>query len=293
MVFMKKIIVHGGAGDLSKSDHDITEYKKGVEEAAAAGFEALENGNALDAVVAAVCSLEDNPLFNAGTGAVLNMEGEVEADAMVMFQGRVGAVGALKNMKNPVKVARLVMEETDHVFLVGEGAYRFARLHFDEYDPVTAERKKKFEELKEKFQKGETRWKKNAALLNRYGTVGAVAFDGELAAATSTGGIWLKMKGRLGDSPLVGCGTYAGERAAVSATGMGENIIKSVFSKLVHDFLPGFSIHQALEEALRHSPETGAIGIDAQGTIGYAFNTKSMAWALCDNGEIESFQVSP
>lgn len=288
---MRKVIVHGGAGDFSKALRPIPEYKKGIETAALAGYEALETGNALDAVIAAVCVMEDNPLFNAGTGAVLNLEGEVEADAMVMYQGNIGAVGALRSMKNPVKVARLVMEETDHVFMVGEGAYDFARKHFDEYNPVTEERKKKFEELKEKFLKGETRWKKNSALLKSYGTVGAVAFDGELAAATSTGGIWLKLKGRVGDSPLVGCGTYAGEKAAVSATGVGENIMRSVFAKSVHDLLPEMTLQKALEEALHHSPETGAIGIDTHGDAGYAFNTKHMAWALCDVEGIKSFEV--
>lgn len=288
---MKKVIVHGGAGDISRSKHPVTEYKRGVEEAASAGYNALKNGNALDAVIDAVCVLEDNPLFNAGTGSALNIEGEVEADAMVMYKGNVGAVGALKNMKNPVKVARLVMEKTDHVFLVGEGAYKFARMYFDEYNPVTEERKKKHEELKSKFVKGDTRWKKNYELFQNYGTVGAVAFDGELAAATSTGGIWMKMKGRVGDSPLVGCGTYAGEKAAVSATGIGENIMRSVFAKLVHDLLPELPIQEALEEALLHSPDTGAIALDAHGNTGYAFNTKTMAWALCDCGEVKSFEV--
>ena len=269
----------------------IPEYKKGVEKAAEAGYRTLQNGNALDAVVEAVCTLEDNPLFNAGTGSVLNLRGEVEADAMVMFRGNIGAVGALKRMKNPVKVARLIMEETDHVFLVGEGAYDFARIYFDEYNPVIKERKERFEELKEKFVKGETRWKKNSALFASYGTVGAVAFDGELAAATSTGGIWLKMKGRVGDSPLVGCGTYAGEKAAISATGVGENIMRSVFAKSVHELLPKYNLQEALKEALHYSPETGAIGLDSHGNYGFAFNTKHMAWALCDEGGTKSFEV--
>jgi beta-aspartyl-peptidase (threonine type) len=288
---MKKVIVHGGAGDFSKAGHPITEYKKGVEEAAFTGYKALQHGNALDAVVAAVCALEDNPLFNAGTGSVLNLDGEVEADAMVMVKGKIGAVGALQKMKNPVQVARLVMEETDHVLLVGEGAHQFARMYFEEYDPVTEERKKKYEELKSNFLEGETRWKKNAALFG-HGTVGAVAYDGELAAATSTGGIWLKMKGRIGDSPLVGCGTYAGEKAAVSATGAGENIMRSVFSKQVHDLVSTSSVQKALEDALSRTPETGAIAVDSVGNAGYAFNTQNMAWALCDEGTIQSFEVS-
>ncbi len=287
---MKKVIVHGGAGDFSTSDHDISEYKKGVEEAALSGYEALKKGNALDAVVEAVSSLEDNPLFNAGTGSVLNLDGEVEADAMVMFRGNAGAVGALKGTKNPVRVARLVMEKTDHVLLVGEGAYKFARLYFNDYNPVTEERKQRFEELKAKFMKGDTRWKKNVTLFN-HGTVGAVAFDGELAAATSTGGIWLKMKGRVGDTPLVGCGTYCGEKAGLSATGIGENIMRSMFAKSVHDLLPHLTVQKALEECLRNSPETGAIAIDSRGNSGHAFNTKDMAWALCSEGVITSFEV--
>ena len=288
---MRKVIVHGGAGDFSRSSHSITEYRKGVEEAACAGYESLKTGNALDAVVASVHTLEDNPLFNAGTGAVLNIEGEVEADAMVMFRGKIGAVAALKKMRNPVKVARLVMEETDHNFLVGEGAYTFARKFFDEYDPVSEERKKMYEELKTRFLKGDTRWKKNCVLFEPHGTVGAVAFDGELAAATSTGGIWLKLKGRVGDSPLVGCGTYAGEKAGISATGIGENIMRSVFAKSVHDLLPELGIQNALDRMLVYSPETGAIALDAQGNTGYAFNTRAMAWALCDEGDVTSFEV--
>jgi beta-aspartyl-peptidase (threonine type) len=290
-VFMKKIIVHGGAGDISKSPHPPTEYKKGVEKAARAGYDALRNGNALDAVVAAVCSLEDNPLFNAGTGSVLNIQGHVETDAMVMFRGSIGAVGALEGIKNPVRVARLVMEETDHILLVGEGAYTFARLYFEECSLITEERKQKFEELRTKFAEGETRWKKNANLFRRHGTVGAVAFDGELAAATSTGGIWLKMKGRVGDSPLVGCGTYAGEKAGISASGAGENIIKSLFSKSVHDLLQKYTLQEALEKALQMTPETGAIAIDSHGTAGYSFNTTHLLWALCDEKECTSFEV--
>ncbi|MBU7028226.1 MAG: isoaspartyl peptidase/L-asparaginase [Theionarchaea archaeon] len=117
---------------------------------------------------------------------------------------------------------------------MGEGAYQFTRLYFDEHNPITEERKKKHEELKSKFVRGDTRWKKNYDLFQNYGTVGAVVFDGELAAATSPGRIWLKMKGRVGDSPLVGCGTYAGEKAAVPATSTGENIMRSVFAELVH-----------------------------------------------------------
>lgn len=288
---MRKVIVHGGAGTFSQSNHDISEYTEGVETAALAGYEALESGNALDAVVAAVCSLEDNPLFNAGTGSVLNIEGEVETDAMVMFRGAMGAVAALQHMKNPIKVARLVMERTDHAFLVGEGAYQFARNYFDDFDPVVEERKQKFEELKRKFLQGDTRWKRNVSLFQSHGTVGAVASDGELAAGTSTGGIWLKLKGRVGDSPLIGCGTYAGEQGAISATGIGENIMRSVFAKSVHDLLPQVPLCQALQNALCHSPETGAIAIDAAGTIEHAFNTEQMAWASCDEGHVTSFQV--
>ncbi|MBU7032308.1 MAG: isoaspartyl peptidase/L-asparaginase [Theionarchaea archaeon] len=288
---MRKVIVHGGAGTFSRSDHDISEYEEGVETAALAGYRALEKGNALDAVVAAVCSMEDNQLFNAGTGSVLNIEGEVETDAMVMYRGTMGAVAALQHMKNPIKVARLVMEKTDHAFLVGEGAYQFARRYFDDYDPVVEERRVKFEELREKFFQGDTRWKRNASFFQSHGTVGAVACDGELAAATSTGGIWLKLKGRVGDSPLIGCGTYAGERCAISATGMGENIMRSMFAKSVHDLLPMLPLSQALQTMLCHSPETGAIAIDSRGITEHAFNTEQMAWASCDEGYITSFKV--
>lgn len=288
---MRKVIVHGGAGTFSKSLHDISEYQQGVVTAARAGYDALKTGTALDAVVAAVCSLEDNPIFNAGTGSVLNIEGEVETDAMVMYQGSIGAIAALQHIKNPIKVARLVMEKTDHALLAGDGAYEFARNFFHKWDLVVEERREKFKELKAKFLQGDTRWNRNVSLIQPYGTVGAVAFDGELAAGTSTGGIWLKLRGRVGDSPLVGCGTYAGERCAISATGMGENIMRALFSKSVHDLLPQVPLAEALQKALCHSPETGAIAIDAEGTVEYAYNTQQMAWACCDQGTITRFEV--
>jgi beta-aspartyl-peptidase (threonine type) len=288
---MRKVIVHGGAGTFSRSQHDISEYREGVEAAVQVGYDALQQGNALDAAVTAVCSLEDNPLFNAGTGSVLNIHGEVETDAMVMYRGAIGAVAALQHIQNPIMVARLVMEKTDHALLVGEGAYQFARTYFDRCDLVVEERRKKFEELKTKFMQGDTRWNRNVTWIQSHGTVGAVAFDGELAAATSTGGIWLKLKGRVGDSPLIGCGTYAGEYGALSATGMGENIMRSMFSKSVHDLLSQAPLDEALQKTLDHSPETGAIAIDAHGSMEYAYNTQQMAWASCDEGHIKSFEV--
>jgi beta-aspartyl-peptidase (threonine type) len=288
---MRKVIVHGGAGTFSRSRHDISEYKEGVEAAVQAGYDALQQGNALDAVVASVCSMEDNPLFNAGTGSVLTIDGEVETDAMVMHGGAMGAVAALQHIQNPIKVARLVMEKTDHALLAGEGAYQFARTYFDHCDLMVEERKETFEALKAKFMQGDTRWKRNVTWIHSHGTVGAVAFDGELAAATSTGGIWLKLKGRVGDSPLIGCGTYAGTYGALSATGMGENIMKSMFSKTVHDLLSQVPLNEALQKALTSSPETGAIAIDARGCMEYAYNTQQMAWASCDEGHIMSFEV--
>ncbi|MFQ5891449.1 MAG: isoaspartyl peptidase/L-asparaginase family protein, partial [Candidatus Methanofastidiosia archaeon] len=247
--------------------------RRGVEEAALRGYEELKSGSVLDAVEACVCSMEDNATFNAGTGSVLNFDGEVEMDAIVMYKNMMGAVTCLKNIKNPVKVARKVMEESPHLILAGEGAYRFARNFFDRYDPKTEKRKKEFFEKKKNFLEEKSKLE----------TVGACAFDeGELAVATSTGGLWLKLSGRVGDTPLPGCGTFLGSWGAVSATGIGENIIKSMFSRTVHDYMKTRDAKRAIELALPSSPNTGAIAIDHKGRIGFGKNTKNLVCAYFD-----------
>jgi len=269
------IIVHGGAGPIK--DDSLPARLEGCKAAALAGWHILEQGgSALDAAEAAVVALEDNPLFNAGTGSTLNSLGKVEMDAAIM-EGttlRAGAVAAVSGIKNPIKLARRILEDGRHVMLAGEGALLFARqIGFPECSPesliVDSERK---------------RWE------SKHGTVGCVAFDaaGKLAVATSTGGIFNKLPGRVGDSPLIGCGTYANEHGAVSCTGQGEAIIRVVLAKSAVDFLKvGAAPHAAGSQALdllaaKTASTAGLILIDRQGKIGYARNTTHMpvCWVL-------------
>ena len=267
--FHPAIIVHGGAGPIK--DDSLPARLAGCKDAALAGWQILtQGGNALDAVEAAVVALEDNPLFNAGTGSTLNSLGKVEMDAAIM-EGttlRAGAVAAVSGIKNPIKLARRVMEDGRHLLLAGEGALSFAReVGFPECAPefliVDSERR---------------RWE------SKHGTVGCVAFDrtGCLAVATSTGGIFNKLPGRVGDSPLIGCGTYADDGGAVSCTGYGEAIMRVVMAKTTVDLLKGGAEpHSAASQALdllvaKTGSTAGLILIDRNGNVGYARNAVHM-----------------
>ena len=263
------IIVHGGAGPIK--DESLPARLEGCREAALAGWRILEQGgSSLDAAEAAVVALEDNPLFNAGTGSTLNLLGRVEMDAAIMTaeQLRAGAVAAVSGIRNPIKLARRVMEDGRHVMLAAEGAVSFAReIGFPECFPeaLVVDRER-------------SRWE------SKHGTVGCVALDsaGRLAVGTSTGGIFDKLPGRVGDSPLIGCGTYADESGAVSCTGYGEAIIRVVLAKSTVDFLragidPQTAATQALELLKsRTGAEGGLIVIDRSGRIGYARTTTHM-----------------
>src|SRR5262245_56411212 len=221
---MWAIAVHGGAGNWEVTQHDAA--RAGVRAAAKqAGLLLAQGAAALDAVTAAVTALEDDPVFNAGTGSVLNRGGEAEMDAAVMTGHDLafGAVAAILRVRNPVLVAHQVMERSGHALLTGEGAVRFARAcGYADYDPVTAESRAAWERAH------------NEA---RLGTVGAVALDldGRLAAASSTGGTSLKLPGRVGDTPLPGAGTYATRDAAASATGKGELVMRMLGTKRICD----------------------------------------------------------
>jgi beta-aspartyl-peptidase (threonine type) len=272
------LVVHGGAGAWE------ARYRtQAVDGVAAAGEIArailAQGGAALDAVVAAVVALEDHSLFNAGTGSCLNLEGEVEMDAQVMDGPamRVGAVAALVRVRNPVLVARKVMDETDHVLLAGAGALRFARaMGFEDYDPVT--------------RRARTRWREQ--LDERGGTVGAVALDraGRFAAATSTGGRALKLPGRVGDTPVPGAGNYATACAAASATGHGELMLRTLATKRVCDFIErGLAAQEAVERVLDElagtvGSEAGIIAIDRSGAIGISHRTAQMPYAWAAEG---------
>ncbi len=298
---MAAIIVHGGAGTIRKEE-SIPKVIEGVREAVLAGWRELKRGSALDAVEEAVKALEDNPIFNAGTGSVLTLDGRVEMDAAIM-RGKTleaGAVAGIWGVKNPISVARKVMEKTDHVLLIGEGAVKFARLlGFEEYDPITEERLKQWEELRKKLiEKGETRhWKKLNELIKEYpevlrSTVGAVAFDGEeVVAGTSTGGVFLKMFGRVGDTPIIGGGTYANEVAGASCTGLGEVAIKLALAKSATDLVRfGLDAQSASDAAISLATKyfgkdtMGIIMVDARGNVGFAKNTKHMSYAFMKDG---------
>jgi len=268
--FKPSIIVHGGAGPIR--DDSLPARLQGCEAAARAGWDVLQQGgSALDAVEAAVVVLEDHSLFNAGTGSTLNSLGKIEMDAAIMDGRslRAGGVAAVSSIKNPIKLARKVMEDGRHVLLAGEGASLFARqIGFPECAPEALI-----------VAREQRRWKE------KHGTVGcvAVAGIGELAAATSTGGIFRKLPGRVGDSPLIGCGTYADEWGAASCTGQGEAIIRLLLGKRAVDFLKdGAEANEAAKRAVkllddqRIAATGGIILIDRSGQIGFARNTSHM-----------------
>jgi beta-aspartyl-peptidase (threonine type) len=279
------LIVHGGAGDWSPEDGDGALVVAACSAAARTGFDILQGGGtAIDAAAAAVALLEDDPLFNAGTGSALTADGEVECDASLMCgDGRAGAVAALRNVKNPILLARLIMEWTPHVLLAGAGAAAFAvECGLEPLPPgalVTAR-------MREKWQAAVAR----AAGSSSGGTVGCVVRDaaGRVAAATSTGGTMLKRPGRVGDSALIGAGTYADDGAgAVSCTGLGEAFIKAAAAKeAVEALRAGRSPTEAAGDLLpavrRHGGAGGLICVDAAGRIGFAFDTPRMAHAWID-----------
>jgi beta-aspartyl-peptidase (threonine type) len=287
------IMVHGGAGIWDLPAERLLAAIAACRDAAAAGQAILlAGGTALDAVEAAVCVLEDSPVLDAGRGSYLNANGEIELDALVMDGSTLamGAVAAVQRVRHPITLARRVMDDTEHNFLVGAGAEAFAdRIGFPRCTVIDLladdEREKHL------AQPGHHEALVKAAL-GQPGppgdTVGAVALDvnGNLAAATSTGGTRNKLPGRVGDSPLVGSGAYADNwTAAVSATGHGEALMKVVISKLVCDFVAnGLSAQGACEAAIRVLAERvngmgGLIAIDTHGRIGFAFNTAAMPYA--------------
>jgi beta-aspartyl-peptidase (threonine type) len=278
------LIAHGGAGTWRIASEE--EALAGMTAAVEAGRAVLRRGgSALDAVCAAVVLLEDNPIFNAGTGGVLNFDGFVELDACVMesTDARVGAVAALTRVKNPVLVARKVMEETDHVMLAGEGALRFARaMGFGDHDPVTAARRTDWEAKKralaEAAAQPAARGLRTREFLRHHpeyagGTVGAAAVDaqGVLAAATSTGGVTMKLVGRVGDSPIPGAGNYASRLVAASATGTGEYVLRSLATRSIAERMErGASAAQAMAAVLDgmkrdYDADVGIIAVDHDG----------------------------
>jgi beta-aspartyl-peptidase (threonine type) len=275
----------------------------GVEEAATVGLRLLaDRALALDAAVAAVVSLEDNPVFNAGTGAALNLDGEAELDAGVMFGPdlRSGNVAGLRRVRNPILVARRVLEDTDHVLLAGDGALRFARtLGFADYDPITPERRQDWRRQRALLAASVSdRLPRLRALVERYpglarGTVGAVALgsDGAIAAATSTGGLALKLAGRVGDTPIPGAGHCACATGGACATGQGELMLRFGTARLTCELSAGGrSPRWAVAEVLRRMAtvlpgDVGIIALDRYGRIGVGHSTPGMPHAFASASE--------
>ncbi|KAK7148654.1 hypothetical protein R3I93_012864 [Phoxinus phoxinus] len=281
------IVVHGGAWAIP--DELAEASVAGVKNAVRAGDTVLKNGgSALDAVEKAVRSLEDDPTFDAGHGAVLNIDGEVELDSIIMDGETLaaGAVACVRNIANPVSLARAVMEKTDHVMLTDRGASMFAERIGTPvaHDLVTEPERKEWEHCKS-YHAGvkmlfNTQW--------GHDTVGAVALDsfGNVACATSTGGIRNKMVGRVGDSPIIGSGGYADNRSgAVSCTGHGESILKVTLARLILFHMEqGDSSTAAAAASLQYMCERvkgcgGAVVLSSSGDWAASFTTPRMAWA--------------
>jgi len=294
---MFKIIVHGGAGFWRS---DIRLAKIGVEKAAREGFRVLVNGGcALDAVESAVTVMEDDPIFNAGKGSALTCVGTVEMDAAIM-DGRelsAGAVALVRRVKNPIHLARIVMENTDHVLLAGSTAERLARaFHLPSTNPVTAKRRQALTKARGTAVRGRVPWlKRNRALLQKqpeivdHDTVGAVAVDdaGDFASASSTGGMAMKLPGRIGDTPLIGSGLYSDNRSGAAAvTGWGEIAVKLALSRTMCLMMEnGLSASKAAEKCVRLAStrlhgHAGVIAIDRSGGITAVHNTVYMPWAF-------------
>lgn len=288
------LVIHGGAGTISKSTittEQESAYTAALEEALDAGFSLLKNnGTALDAVRAAVVSMEDCVLFNAGKGSVFGKDGSQEMDASIM-DGRTlmaGAVAAVRNIRNPVELAYTIMKKSKHVMLNGRGAYEFAvqqglAIEPDEYFFSQF----RYDQWKEMQGTDSIALDHNVQVKdNKFGTVGAVALDmnGNVAAATSTGGMTNKQFGRIGDSPIIGAGTYANNKTcAISCTGHGESFIRAVAAYDVSCLMEykGLSLQEAMhmvvhDKLLKIDGEGGMIGIDVKGNAAMVFNSEGM-----------------
>lgn len=313
--FQPCIIVHGGAFNISESYWK--RYKEGTQSAARSGYAVLiEGGSALDAVEKAVQSLEDDPVFNAGHGSVLTESGTIEMDAIIV-DGRTtktGGVTCVRDIANPVSLARKVMEETCHCLLCGKGAMKFAKSinfpilsdpsklisnesvcksfvvkegTFDAHIEAYMNQIVNAEDISDLESTFKTIMKENRFSQNGHDTVGAVAIDndGNIACATSTGGMPGKKLGRVGDSPLLGCGAYANATGGCSSTGHGECLIRSTVCREAVFYLEqGLSAQDAAQKSIDRTLDMtggrgGIILIDQHGKIGKAFTTSNMAWA--------------
>jgi len=299
------IAIHGGAGTILRSSMTAelqAQYEQGLADALAAGYAILEKGgSSLDAVEAAVMSLEDFPLFNAGRGAVFNNEGAHEMDAAIMYGKDLsaGAVSGVSSIKNPVHLARVIMERSGHVLLSGEGAEKFAAqqgMSFEEaayfYNDM------RYKQWQEAMAEDRVQMDHSD---KKFGTVGAVALDqhGNLAAATSTGGMTNKKFGRVGDSPVIGAGTYANDNTcAISCTGHGELFMRAV---VAHDIsclveYKGLSLKEACDivvydKLVKIGGEGGLVAVDKNGNIEMPFNSEGMYRAMANSDGAKEIKI--
>src|SRR5271165_3736337 len=293
------MLVHGGAWAIP--DDAVESHLQGVKAAAAAGFAVLQKGGTcLDAVEAAVVAMEDDETFDAGRGSFLNMDGRVQLDACMMDGAtlRAGGVGCVEHIRNPISAAKKILTESPHVYFVANGAERFAQEHGIELcanDDLIIPRE--VERLREAKKQSYLQMPDEFGPMRSHDTVGAVALDrdGNIAAATSTGGTLNKAPGRVGDSSLIGCGCYADNlSAAVSTTGWGEPMMKLVLSKWTADRVEdGLAPQEVAQRALyylkaRLKGHGGIIIVDTQGRIGLTHNTPRMAWSLATKDGVSS-----
>ncbi len=302
------LVIHGGAGTILRSSMTAekeTAYRQGLQEALTAGYAVLEKGgSAIDSVLAATMYLEDNILFNAGRGSVFASDGSQEMDASIMEgkELRAGAVAAIKNIRNPVKLAHAVMMQSPHVMLIGKGAndfaasigmkeekpdYFYSQFRYDQWQQAMESDEIGLDHnIDVKGEQGSASTKATADKDKKFGTVGAAARDqhGNIAAATSTGGMTNKQWGRVGDSPIIGAGTYANnDTCAISCTGHGELFIRAVAAYDVSCLMEykGLSLHDAMhkvvqEKLVKINGEGGMIGVDAKGNAAMLFNSEGM-----------------
>ena len=300
------LVIHGGAGTILKEHMTPVkekEYKDKLTEALQAGFQKLKEGkSSVEAVESSIVVMEDSPLFNAGKGAVFTNEGKNELDASIMFgkDKSAGAVAGVKTIKNPIKAAIAVMKNSPHVMMGGAGAEKFAKEQgLEIVNPKYFWTKQRWEALQKVLRKEQ---QKDRQAMNpiwidqKFGTVGAVALDnkGNLAAGTSTGGMTNKKFGRIGDSPIIGAGTYANEQVGVSGTGWGEFFIKATAGRTVAAKMEyqNKSVQTASQETIdeigKMGGDGGLIALDKDGNIAMPFNTAGMyRGAVTENGEIE------
>ncbi|MEO0108646.1 MAG: isoaspartyl peptidase/L-asparaginase [candidate division WOR-3 bacterium] len=283
---MNVIVIHGGAGKWPKEL--IPQARAGVQVALRLGYETLTRTNdSLKAVLAATRLMEDNEVFNCGRGSALSIDGQIEMDAAIMTSdGCFGAVAALRSVRHPIDVAYKVMTETSHLLLAGSGATKMARLWgFPRFNPMTEKARRQFAQLRARPR---IPWMPEfKKYLSRFGTAGVVALDHprRFAGANSTGGYRGKLPGRVGDTPIYGAGTFAGRYGGVTATGVGEEIIRLFLSKTVHDQMRRLSAQEAINRALTQARRVGLIAIDTKGRVGVGFTTAYMPYGSIRDGK--------